>query len=71
LPSGLSLNGAVISGTPTAAGSATVTVTATDELGARSQLSLTLQIAPEDKKGGGAIGFGLVALLALLGLRRR
>lgn len=71
LPAGLSLNGAVISGTPTAAGSATVTVTAIDELGARSQLSLSLQIAPEDKKGGGSIGFGLVALLALLGLRRR
>lgn len=71
LPAGLSLNGAVISGTPTAAGSATVMVTAIDELGARSQLSLSLQIAPEDKKSGGSVGFGLVALLALLGLRRR
>ena len=74
LPAGLSLNGAVISGTPTAAGSATVAVTAIDELGARSQLSLSLQIAPEDKKSGGSVGFGLVALLALLallGLRRR
>ncbi len=71
LPAGLSLNGAVISGTPTAAGSATVSITATDELGARSQLSLNLQIAPEDKKGGGSVGFGLLALLAMLGLRRR
>lgn len=71
LPAGLSLNGAVISGTPTAAGSATVTVTAIDELGARNQLTLSLNIVGEDKKGGGSVGFGLVALLALLGLRRR
>jgi hypothetical protein len=70
LPAGLSLNGAVISGTPTAAGSATVNITATDELGARSQLSLNLQIAPEDKKGGGAVGFGLLALLAFVRGRR-
>ncbi|MDZ7870826.1 MAG: Ig domain-containing protein [Rheinheimera sp.] len=70
LPAGLSLNGAVISGTPTAAGSATVSITAIDELGARNQLSLNLQIAPEDKKGGGAVGFGLLALLAFVRRRR-
>lgn len=70
LPAGLSLNGAVISGTPTAAGAATVSITATDELGARSQLSLSLTIAAEDKKGGGAAGFGLLALLAFMRGRR-
>lgn len=70
LPAGLSLNGAVISGTPTAAGSATVSITATDELGARSQLSLSLNIAAEDKKGGGSVGFGLLALLAFVRGRR-
>ena len=70
LPSGLSLNGAVISGTPTAAGTFSVNVTATDELGARSQLNLSVQIAPEDKKGGGALGFGLLALLAFVRRRR-
>ncbi|TXH95969.1 MAG: hypothetical protein E6Q75_09070 [Rheinheimera sp.] len=70
LPSGLSLNGAVISGTPTAAGTFTVNVAAIDELGARSQLSLSLQIAAEDKKGGGAFGFGLLALLAFVRRRR-
>lgn len=71
LPAGLSLNGAVISGTPTAAGAATVSITVTDELGARSQVSLSLTIAAEDKKGGGSVGFGFLALLALAGMRRR
>ncbi len=71
LPAGLSLNGAVISGTPTSAGTAVVIVTATDELGARSQFSLSLTIAAEDKKGGGSVGFGFLALLALVGVRRR
>lgn len=70
LPAGLSLNGAVISGTPTAAGTATVSITATDELGARNELSLSLSIAAEDKKGGGSVGFGLLALLAFVRGRR-
>jgi hypothetical protein len=72
LPAGLSLSGAVISGTPTSAGTAGVIVTATDELGARSQFSLSLNIVGEDKKStsGGAFGFYLLALLVLIGRRR-
>lgn len=71
LPAGLSLNGVVISGKPTSSGSSNIQITATDELGARSQLTLSLAIAAEDKKSGGAIGWAWVALLLLARLRRQ
>jgi len=71
LPAGLNMNGAVITGTPTSSGSHSIQLTATDELGARSQLSLSLNIAPEDKKSGGAAGWPLLALLLLMRVRRQ
>lgn len=71
LPAGLSINGAVISGTPTAQGSSSVQLTATDELGARSVTTLTLNIAAEDKKSGGSLGWAWLVLLMLAQIRRR
>jgi len=46
LPAGLTLNGSTISGTPTAAGSSTVSLTATDAALAVATVSLTLTINP-------------------------
>ncbi|NOT83676.1 MAG: DUF1566 domain-containing protein [Methylococcaceae bacterium] len=46
LPSGLSLAGNVISGIPTVAGAATVTLAATDSAGVVSTVTATLTIAP-------------------------
>lgn len=68
LPAGLTLNATtgVISGTPTAAGERTATVTATDSLGATSQTELPLGIydvpsamnnAPEEGRKGGSYSF--------------
>lgn len=71
LPAGLNISGAVISGTPTSSGSHNIQVTATDELGARSQLSLSLNIASEDKKSGGSLGWAWLALLLLARARRQ
>lgn len=70
LPAGLSLNGAVISGTPTTQGSFNVQLTATDELGARSVVTLSLNIAAEDKKSGGSLSWFWLVLLMLAPMRR-
>jgi len=71
LPAGLNISGAVITGTPTSSGSHNIQITATDELGARSQVSLLLNIAPEDKKSGGSLGWAWLALLLLARTRRQ
>jgi len=71
LPAGLSLSGAVISGTPTTHGSYNIQLTATDELGARNVITLPLNITAEDKKSGGSLGFGWLILLLLTQVRRR
>ncbi|RVU33313.1 GlyGly-CTERM sorting domain-containing protein [Rheinheimera riviphila] len=71
LPAGLNISGAVISGTPTSSGSHNIQITATDELGARSQVSLSLNIAAEDKKSGGSLGWAWLALLLLARARRQ
>ncbi|MCT6700509.1 putative Ig domain-containing protein [Rheinheimera sp. 4Y26] len=70
LPAGLSLNGAVISGTPTTQGSYNLQLTVTDELGARSVMTLSLNIAAEDKKSGGSLGWAWLVLLMLAPMRR-
>lgn len=70
LPAGLNLSGAVISGTPSTSGNYNLNVTATDELGARSQLALSLAIAAEDKKSGGVLSWGWLLLLMCLRVRR-
>jgi len=46
LPAGLSLSGAVISGTPTTAGSSSVTLTATNSTGQTGTATLVLTISP-------------------------
>ena len=56
LPAGLSISGSgLISGTPTAAGSSTVTVTATDTTGAAGTATFTWTVNPS---GGGCTGAG-------------
>lgn len=71
LPTGLSLNGAVISGMPTTAGSFQVQITATDELGARSLITVSLNIAAEDKKSGGSFAWVWLSLLLLARFTRQ
>ena len=55
LPAGLTINGStgVISGTPTAAGTSAVTVTATDGTGASGSAAFTWTISPGSTGGGG------------------
>ena len=52
LPGGLSLSGAVISGTPTTAGSSTFTIKVTDSLGATGTQSFTIEIDAASSSGG-------------------
>ncbi len=49
LPEGLTSSGQVISGTPTKEGTYTITVTATDNLGASVKLTFTLNVIKENK----------------------
>lgn len=60
LPPGLNGNGAtgVISGTPTAAGSATVTVSANNAVGSGPEATITINIANPTSTGGGGGGGG-------------
>jgi hypothetical protein len=51
LPAGLSLTGNIISGTPSTAGSATVTLIATDAAGVSSSATVTLTINPATSSG--------------------
>lgn len=71
LPTGLSMSGAVISGTPTSSGSHSIQITATDELGARNQVTLSMTIAAEDKKSGGSFAWGWLAILLFVRLKRQ
>ena len=62
LPAGTSINTAtgVISGTPTATGTTTVDVTASDATGARASASFVWTVAPTGQGGGGGGNTGAV-----------
>lgn len=57
LPTGTSMSGGVISGTPSATGTFTFTVTVTDSLGFTGSQAFTIVIAAPSAGGGGAYTF--------------